>query len=112
MDYEPMNFSDLAETELGRRLWAKLNEEKSVWAMEVASKLRRPAVEPLGDDLLAEFGNVVRKRRIKQMIGHMARQIMEAHGYELAAQRIPIRFSRLFSTASRYQPARRKGRHV
>jgi hypothetical protein len=101
--YEPMNFSDLFATKLGEKLWRRINDDRTVLAMEVATKLRHPAVEPIGDDLLAEFGAPVRENRVKQMIGHMARQVMESRGYVLDAQRIPVRFSELFSTASRYK---------
>src|SRR5688572_22191929 len=103
MEYDAMNFSDLFATELGRRLWAQLQKPETVLAMRVASKLRRPAVEAIGDDLLERFGERVRENRVKQMIGHMARQVIEAEGYVLDAQRIPIRFDDLFSSGSRYR---------
>jgi len=98
-----MNFSGLFATNLGEKLWARITDEKTVHDMEVATKLRRPAVEAIGDDLIAEFGAPVRENRVKQMIGHMARQVMEKRGYVLDVQRVPVRFSKLFSTASRYK---------
>ena len=103
MNYEAMNFSDLFATKLGRDLWTQLQRPETILAMRVASKLRRPAVEAIGDELLARFGAGVRENRVKQMIGHMVRQVMEAEGYSLDAQRIPIRFDDLFSTGSRYR---------
>jgi hypothetical protein len=49
--------------------------------METATFLERATVEPLAPGLLMEFGPDVGEDRIKQMIGHMARQFMEAIGY-------------------------------
>lgn len=102
MEYESRNFKDLYATEIGKRLWIWLQDPQRVFAMEIATKLRRPAVEAIGDELLDEFGEVVRGNRFKQMIGHMVRQIMEFRGFCLDVQRVPVRFCGLFSTASRY----------
>lgn len=103
MKYEAHNFSDLFATRMGANLWEYLQRPNTILAMEVATKLRRPAVEAIGNDLVEEFGDAVRENRVKQMIGHMARQVLESRGYEPDAQRIPIRFDGLFSTASRYR---------
>ncbi len=103
MKYNPMNFSDLAETELGKKLWAYLTRTDSRLMMKTASKLKRPAVEGVAEELLEEFGDDVRADRIKQMVGHMVRQIMEAEGYQLNASHVPVRIGKLFTKASRYR---------
>ncbi len=102
MKYEPMNFADLAATDLGEKLWAFLTRADHALMMTTASKLRRPAVEGVAEELVKEFGDSIREDRMKQMIGHMVRQIMEAHGYQLDTQGVPVRIGDLFSKASRY----------
>ena len=103
MKYKAMNFADLAATELGKKLWAFLTRENSRLMMKTASKLKRPAVEGVAEELLEEFGDAVRVDRIKQMIGHMVRQILEAEGYQLSASHVSVRIGKLFSKASRYK---------
>lgn len=72
--------------------------------METASFLERAAVEPLAPGLVAEFGSNIAQDRIKQMIGHMVRQIMEARGYEIDRPGLRITRESLFSSGARYQP--------
>ena len=105
MKYEPKNFSDLFATPMGADLWEYLQRPSVVLALEVATKLHRPAIEAIGDDLIGEFGEVVRSKRIKQLVGHMVRQLLESRGYELEAQRVVARCDGLFSTGSRYRRA-------
>jgi len=59
--------------------------------MEVASYLRRPAVEALSPHLLARFGTLIRSNTMKQMIGHMVRQVLEGRGYRLDRNNVRIR---------------------
>jgi hypothetical protein len=72
--------------------------------METASELGRPAVEPLSRLLLKKFGKQIRNDRVKQMIGHMTRQVMESEGFSLHTQNLNVRTGGLFSKASRYLP--------
>lgn len=102
MKYDSKNFSDLAETKLGERLWTYLTQADTRLMMKTASKLRRPAVEAIAEDLLKEFGDDIRVDRTKQMIGHMVRQIMESEGYFLNASNVSVRVGKLFNKASRY----------
>jgi len=101
--YEPGRFIDLAETPLGLDLWSFLNEPDNVLRMETASELRCPAVEPLAERLVARFGEPVRAHRVKQMIGHMARQVMRRRGFALDRQGVRVRTGDLFSRGSCYQ---------
>ena len=105
LEYEPRNFSDLYETQLGHELWHFMRRSDNVVRMATASFLRRPAVEPLSPGLLEEFGSEVGEDRLRQMIGHMARQVMEAVGYQIELPRRSIRITRenLFSSGARYR---------
>ncbi len=102
MDYQPGNFLELAESKTGRALWRFLIEPDNVLRMETASELERPALEALATRMNAAFGPEIHEDRCKQMIGHMARQVMESRGFQLDAQGIKVRYGELFSKASRY----------
>lgn len=101
--YNAGHFADVAQTDLGKQVWSWLNEHDNVIRMETASELGRPAVEPLATRLVAHFGQPVREDRIKQMIGHMVRQLLEARGFSLHGQGVKVRLGDLFSVASKYK---------
>lgn len=102
--YDPQNFRDLFESDLGASVWNFLIRPDNVIRMETASFLERAAVEPLAPGLVAEFGSDIAQDRIKQMIGHMVRQIMEKVGYEIDRSGLRITRESLFSSGARYQP--------
>lgn len=104
MDYDAGRFSDLGDTKTGRALWKYLNEHDSVLMMTTATDLGKPALAPMGEKLLAEFGAEIKGDRWKQMIGHMVRQIMERRGYRHSSVGTKVK-SPLFSRASRYKKA-------
>ncbi len=102
--YDPGRFADVADTPLGRRLWKFLLEPENVLRLEVASELRHPAVEGIAERLLERFGDDVRPDRVKQLVGHMVRQVLESRGFVLDAQNLRTRFGAgLFGRASRYR---------
>jgi hypothetical protein len=101
--YGAQNFRDLAETPLGEEIWAFLKTRDNLVRMETATFLERTAVEPLAPGLAREFGPDIAQDRLKQMIGHMTRQIMEALGYEVDRQGLRITRESLFTTATRYR---------
>lgn len=101
--YNPQNFRDLYETELGQAIWQFMKRPENIVRMETATFLERAAVEPLAPGLLAELGPEIGEDRIKQMIGHMARQVMEAIGYEVERTGLRITRESLFSSAARYR---------
>lgn len=106
MDFNAGNFSDLAESDFGMRLWAFMNERETVVRMEAATYLSRPALEVVQPYLIERFGNEVSNEnndRIKQMIGKMARQVMEHHGYQLDQMGVRLRRNELFLSAARYK---------
>ncbi|MCZ7583362.1 MAG: hypothetical protein M5R36_08550 [Deltaproteobacteria bacterium] len=115
--YFPEKFASLYEEgTLGRRLWDLVNEPEMIIRMETATALGRPACEPLADILLERFpeltttkeavkrGKAFKSRhdRIKQMIGHMIRQVMEKQGYQYDQPSVRITSRDFFRSGSRY----------
>ena len=102
LNYDPQNFKDVADTELGAALWHFLKRGDNLIRMETATQLGRAAVEPVASGLIAEFGDEVQDDRTKQTIGHMTRQIMEALGYELDRKGLRITRVSLFLSGATY----------
>jgi hypothetical protein len=104
MHYRPDKFEKLYRQQDGELLWRFLLEHDNLVRMEAASYLGRPAVEPLSPALMQRFGGEVAQNRIKRMIGHMVRQIMEARGFVLDRTGVLIRRrGNIFYCASRYR---------
>jgi hypothetical protein len=101
-EYDPQHFSSTFEITVGSQLWSFLNEQKIVALMIDASDAGRPAVERIQDQLIQEFGNSVRENRIKQMIGHMVKQVLEPRGYVEARNGVRID-GRLFLEGTTYR---------
>ena len=102
LTYNPGNFASLYASEIGQRLWDFLNLPENITRLETASELSKPAVEGIGEQLLEEFGEDVREDRVKQMIGHMVRQILEQRGWVLDQSNVTVQ-SVPFIKASRYR---------
>jgi len=100
--YNPDKFAKEYATPKGKKLWAVLNDPANIARMETASDLGQPALKPLEDILLTEIGEAMTEDRMKQMAGHMVRQIMEAQGFEHDADGIKLA-SAPFYKASRYR---------
>ncbi len=59
--------------------------------------------EPLSPYLLSRFGDQIREDRIKQMTGHMIRQVLESRGYRVDWTNVRInREGNIFTSATRY----------
>jgi len=101
--YAPQHFRELAETELGQEILKFMTHPINVVRMQTATELERVAVEPLGKYLVKEFGEDVIDDRVKQMIGHMAKQIMEHIGYQHDRKSLQITRPGLFSSGSTYR---------
>lgn len=103
--YEPSKFRSLFNDELGHSLWKFLCEPDNRIRMETATDLRHPAVEGIDRELALRFDEKALRDadRIKQMLGHMTRQLMEHWGFILDQQRVNLRTGRIFSTGSRYR---------
>ena len=102
MEYIPEQFASLAHSNLGKRLWAFLLEPQTIVRLETATALERPAVEGIEEQILQRFDADVMEDRVKQMIGHMTRQIMESHGYVVAQGGVRMTNGAPFSRATRY----------
>lgn len=82
---------------------AFLERPCSVYLMGYATSLKRPAVEPLQCALLAEFDpQQIREKPTRRMIGRLARQVMEARGYEHDRKGVKVKYP-LFTVASVYR---------
>lgn len=108
-NYNSGVFSAEFQTDLGQKVWFFLNSFENIIRMETATDLSRPAVEALEEPLLKEFGEKILADRIKQMIGHMTKQIMEQRGYGISQQNVKITRGAPFSRATRYE---KKDNHV
>lgn len=100
--YNPDKFAKEFASADGQKLWKVLTKDANIARMETASDLGQPALKPLEDILLDEMGPVITDERMKQMAGHMVRQIMEAQGYEHDVDGIKLA-SAPFYKASRYR---------
>ena len=100
--YNPERFSSLYASALGQRLWDFLTQPENVARLETASELSKPAVEGIEEQLLEEFREDVLANRVKQMVGHMVRQIMEQRDWVLDQTDVKVR-SVPFSKATRYR---------
>ena len=103
MKFTTGSFSDVADTKLGKELWEFLNSHDAVLIMKTATYLSKPALEPLQPSLLEQFAEEVKSDRIKQMLGKMVRQIMEAQGYALDQVGVRLKQHPLFLSAARYK---------
>jgi hypothetical protein len=98
--YSPEKFASLYASELGQRIWAFLTRPENVARLETASELGKPAVEGIEEQLLAEFREVLADR-VKQMVGHMVRQIWSS---EIGCSTRPMKVQSVpFSKAARYR---------
>ena len=102
-DYKPNRFSSTFDNGGGPDIWAFLNQPDNIIRMETATYLVRTAAEPLSPFLLSRFGDDIRAPRLKQMIGHMIRQIMESRGYHVDRNNVRITTTdNMFTSATRY----------
>ena len=106
LQYQPGHFRDLVDDPLCGLLWTFLTDAVNAARMEACTFCERPAVECLGPGLLATFGLNLKdpeNERYKQLMGHMARQVMEALGYTIQPERVRITRDSLFTLAARYE---------
>lgn len=102
LSYSPDKFANEYATPEGQLLWQILNRDDNLARMETATDLGQPALKPLEDVLLTEMGSIITEGRMKQMAGHMVRQIMEANGFEHDVDGIRLASAPFFK-ASRYR---------
>lgn len=100
--YHPETFAGLFNSQLGQDIWKLLIKPDIVARLETASELGKPAVEGIQEQLLEAFGEEILADRVKQMVGHMVRQIMEQHGWALDQAEVKVQ-SVPFIKAARYK---------
>ena len=102
--YSPEKFAALHSSDLGQRIWAFLTRPDVVARLETASELSKPAVEGIEEQLLEEFREEILADRVKQMVGHMVRQILEQRDWVLDQTDVKVQ-SVPFRKAARYRRA-------
>jgi len=102
--YNPETFANVYETDLGQALWSYLNEDSTIDTMKTAARIRKTPVELIEESLLARFEGhrLELDDRVKQMVGHMIKQVMAAHGYVIDQQNVKIPKG-FFSRGTRYR---------
>jgi hypothetical protein len=94
-------------------LWSFVLRPENVVRMEAVTAVERPAVEALSEPLVLEFGRQIAQSPIKQMLGHMVRQLMEALEYQVDRHRVRINRPGLFATGMTFRrPGQPRGRSV
>lgn len=101
--YNAKMYSDIP-MELRDRMYAFLLQPRAIQAMTTAAYWRKPSIPALSDWLVHAFGgDTCRKRRVKMMLGSMARHILKAFGLRLDKEDVPVTISgNVFAYGSRY----------
>lgn len=108
MNYNPSSFYQrVFDTPLGQALWDFLDQCSTIEGMQQVSDQERPAVEfleqALPNRLRQEVEGDSDVNLIKQMIGHMVRQILEGNGYTYDSSGHKVQpEGGLFASGSRY----------
>lgn len=101
LDRLPM-FNDVREEWEGKLL-PFLARTKIVSRMTDAANAGRPPAEVIAADLLSEFGEKVKRDRVKQFTGLLIRFVMEKHGFRVATRGRTCRPNPVFTVASTYE---------
>ena len=100
--YNPEKFASLYKSDVGQRIWSFLARPDVIARLETASELGKPAVEGIEEQLLEAFRQEALADRVKQMVGHMVRQILEQRDWVLDQTDVKVQ-SVPFSKAARYR---------
>jgi hypothetical protein len=101
-EYDPGRLGLGQDEQFAREAWDFLNEPQIVQGMISATDLGHPAVAGVREALVARFLNLMNVERNRQRVGHMTRQIMERHGFELDQPEVKVNLYP-FSKAARYR---------
>jgi hypothetical protein len=105
LKYEPRQFRDVWTRASSKRMWKYLTSHDALIRMDVAVEIKRAPYEGVASPFESEFGHLLDDQRVKQMVGHMIRQIMTFHGYRHAGVKKLHGSSRgLFTTGGKYLP--------
>lgn len=108
MSYKPEQFINCYNRHSGKDIWDFLNEPEMITRLKTASDLRKPAVESIEQQFINRFKRKIEnigheKNRLKQMVGHMIRQVLEPQGYKHEKYSVKVSRSKFFTTGSRYK---------
>lgn len=81
-----------------------LESEMMIVKLLLATKLGHPAVEGVDDDLYIAFGEQISEDKVKQRIGKIVKEIMEAQGYIVHKRNVMCASSDIFTSGSVYLP--------
>lgn len=106
----PESFADVYNGPMGAAYWDFLTRPEHVLLMEGATFLKQPAIAVLGPRLVQQFGPDLgapkagkTTDRIKQVLGHMVKDVLASLGYKIEQRSVPVdRFGTIFTTATRY----------
>jgi hypothetical protein len=110
-EYEPGSFGTGGNLQFAQEAWAFLNQPPIVEAMIAATELGHPAVVGIRQQLVERFGELMNIERNRQQIGHMAKQVLAKHGYEIAQAEVKVN-AYPFTKAARYRHRDRFMLHV
>lgn len=106
LPYRPDKFATAFNEMNGAAFWAWLHQDHIILMMETACYLRRPAIEAISPTLKVAFPQVRGSVKLRQMVGHMVRQILEERGYHLDRANVRIKHGgNLFNFGSAYKKA-------
>jgi len=113
LEYDAFRFTDLYHEDNEnwkdyQELWKILQTERYWDLLKLSTDFNHPAVEGIGDKLLEQFDDLLSEKnpnfkRIKQMIGHMVKIIMESHGYTTTSTIKCTKKRELFTYGMRYK---------
>lgn len=96
------DFQEEGNSPFERRLRAFMNREDMANAMVVATDLGHPAVVGIAEPLLAEFKEELDSDHHRQLVGSVAREIMEPKGYVIDQTNVRVT-TYPFTKATRYR---------
>lgn len=102
-------FAKQAETEFGKKLLDFLKENDTYIRLETATRLNRPAVEGIAEELNIRFYEELNSlntddlNRTKQMIGYLTKQVMDVKGYDLDKEDVKMINTVMFKTGASYK---------
>lgn len=111
-EFKTKTFIDLYKTPQAQKIWSFLNSPLALNRMQAVSDVNKPALLGIEQYLIENHGVPERVTvtesdksqfdRLKQMLGAMVRQVMEANDYRLQSSNVKVPSSRLFYSASMY----------
>ena len=112
-EYKPATFYARAfATPSGRATWELLSGDQIIHKMVEAVANKRPSVEAVAIDLLVHMETNLSNDTYKKMVGHMVKQIMGEHGFEVSKKNVRTPNNPLFKTGAYYRLRGQAAREV